>query len=221
MGSDRIESFIYAVVKAERHFTSALSPNPASSTTTAVASVPINKAFYFKRIERNDGYNFGIITFARERVGAWFVEYAPKQPFVRKHGLRISKGKRKPSNAFVKAIEETATLLLVSRSMGISSSRTTFVTLVIGPLLTDSATRIPFGGGLPLRKTPLFWHLSKAAFLSWLAMFVRTVALSSKFRSPLRISAAPSFSSSSSRILNLREHGPLPTRSTVSNCPPK
>lgn len=108
-----IERFIYAVVHTEQVFGSGARPlpgittPPAPPTTTAI--VPINKGFFFKLVQRREGFHFGFLTFARRKVALWFIEYAQWQPFVRRYGLRVRESREEPLPAFISAIAENAT----------------------------------------------------------------------------------------------------------------
>ncbi|KAJ1039085.1 hypothetical protein NDA10_003197 [Ustilago hordei] len=103
LNNKAIESFIYAVLQKENHFSSPYQPSSGSST----ASISINKGFFFRRFERHR--NQGLITFARERVARWFLYYAESQTFMRRYNIRLKKGRDSPSKAFIKAISENVT----------------------------------------------------------------------------------------------------------------
>ncbi|SPO21803.1 related to RNA-directed RNA polymerase [Ustilago trichophora] len=107
LDSKAIERFIFAVLQKEKVFALPFQPPPSSHGATATVS--INKGFFFRRIERAGQRNYGLITFARIRVGEWFLAYAQQQSFVIKHRILLKEGRNTPSKAFVHAISENAT----------------------------------------------------------------------------------------------------------------
>lgn len=107
-----IERFIYALVQDECHLTTA----SISNTSAAVPALPINKGFYFRRVDTDHTYDFGIVTFATKRVAEWFILFAQNTKFVRKYSLKVDVGKKTPSKAFVRAIAENATVQQPSAS---------------------------------------------------------------------------------------------------------
>ncbi|SJX61154.1 related to RNA-directed RNA polymerase [Sporisorium reilianum f. sp. reilianum] len=99
-----IEPFIFALVQKECRLTTT-----SASGISTVALVPLNKDFYFRRVDTYNELDFGIITFASRTIALWFLVYSQSTRFVRKHGLVVSAGRKTPSAAFVRAIAENAT----------------------------------------------------------------------------------------------------------------